>query len=117
MQLNIEKCVVLRCTRSSFSITLDYISDDKTFKVVKQYEYQGIILHESKWWLHHIQAIYYIKLKSRLSVRPSCLSRLYLGISAWIDIRFASNEATIFWDLKSLFLKVSKSFRLPSVEL
>ena len=38
MQLKIDKCVVLRCTRSLFPITLDYKSDDITLKVVKQYE-------------------------------------------------------------------------------
>ena len=43
---------------------------------------------------------YYVKLKNRLSVR---LSRLYLGITAWIDIRFASNEAPIFWELEVCF--------------
>ena len=35
----------------------------------------------------------YIKLKSRLSVRPS---RLYLAISAWIGIKFARNETPVF---------------------
>ena len=57
MQLNIDKCVVLRCTRSLFPITLDYKSDDITLKVVKQYKYLGIILHEGMRWLHHIQSI------------------------------------------------------------
>ena len=37
MQLNIDKCVVLRCTRSLFPVTLDYKSVDITLKVVKQY--------------------------------------------------------------------------------
>ena len=36
MQLNIDKCVELRCTSSLFPITLDYKSDDITLKVVKQ---------------------------------------------------------------------------------
>ena len=54
MQLNIDKCVVLRCTRSLFPITLDYKSDDISLKVVKQYKYLGIILHEGMRWLHHI---------------------------------------------------------------
>ena len=57
MQLNIDKCVVLRCTRSLFPITLDYKSDDISLKVVKQYKYLGIILHEGMRWLHHIQSI------------------------------------------------------------
>ena len=47
MQFNIDKCVVLRCTRSLFPITLDYKSDNITLKVVKQYKYLGIILHEN----------------------------------------------------------------------
>ena len=37
MQLNIDKYVVLRCTRSLFPVTLDYKSVDITLKVVKQY--------------------------------------------------------------------------------
>ena len=57
MQFNIDICVVLRCTRSLFPITLDYKSDDITLKVVKQYKYLGIILHENMRWLHHIQSI------------------------------------------------------------
>ena len=40
-----------------FPITLDYKSDDISLKVVKQYKYLGIILHEGMRWLHHIQSI------------------------------------------------------------
>ena len=38
--------------------------------------------------------VYYIKLKSRLSVRPSVTVRKP-AVSAWIDVRFARNEVPI----------------------
>ena len=38
MQLNTEKCVVLRCTRSSFPITLDYKLDDQTIEVLQKHK-------------------------------------------------------------------------------
>ena len=48
-------------------------------KVTKQLQYKNSV-------------IYYIKLKSCPTVRPS---RQYLTISAWIDIKFVQNEAPI----------------------
>ena len=42
----------------------------------------------------NVRAIYYIKLKSRLSVRPSVTLR-NPAVSAWTDVRFARNEAPI----------------------
>ena len=57
MQLNIDKCVVLRCTRSTSPINYDYNLNDETLQVTEQHRYLGLIFHESMQWLHHIQAM------------------------------------------------------------
>ena len=43
MQLNIDKCVVLRCTRSTSSINYDYNLNDETLHVTEQHRYLGLI--------------------------------------------------------------------------
>ena len=58
MQLNIlDKCVVLRCTRSTSPINYDYNLNDETLQVTEQHRYLGLIFHESIQWSHHIQAM------------------------------------------------------------
>jgi len=56
MQLNTDKCVVLRHTRLSSPIILDYTLNHETHKVTEQHKYLGNIFHESMHWSHHIQA-------------------------------------------------------------
>ena len=46
MKLNIDKCVVLRCTRSLSPLQFVYKVNDKTLKVNEQHQYFGIIFHE-----------------------------------------------------------------------
>ena len=55
MQLNIEKCVVLRCTKSTSPINYDYNLNDETLQVTERY--LGLIFHESMQWSHRIQAM------------------------------------------------------------
>ena len=50
--------------------------------------------------------IYDIKLKSRLSVCLSAVTSRYSAVSAWIDVRFARNEASILGKLGVCFKKV-----------
>ena len=57
MQLNIDKCVVLRCTRSTSPINYDYNLKDETLQVTEQHRYLGLIFHESMQWSHHIKAM------------------------------------------------------------
>ena len=45
MQLNIDKCVVLRCTRSTSPINYDYNLNDETLQVTEQHRYLGLIFH------------------------------------------------------------------------
>ena len=100
MQLNIDKCVVLRCTRSLFPITLDYKSDDITLKVVKQYKYLGIILHEGMRWLHHIQSICN-KSKKSLNFLRRNLSKCSINVkeNAYLTIvRPLLEYAACVWD-------------------
>ena len=47
MQLNIDKCVVLRCTRSTSPINYDYNLNDETLQVTEQHRYLGLIFHEA----------------------------------------------------------------------
>ena len=55
MQLNIDKCVVLRCTRSTSPINYDYNLNDETLQVTEQHQYLGLIFHES---MHAMVASY-----------------------------------------------------------
>ena len=57
MQLNINKCVVLRCTRSSSPVLFDYAIDCKVISSTDQHTYLGITLHRTMQWLHHIDIV------------------------------------------------------------
>ena len=41
--------------------------------------------------------VYYIKLKSRLSVRPHFLAVSISAVAAWIDVRLARCDGYVFW--------------------
>ena len=48
----------------------------------------------------HLLVFYYIKLKSRLSVRLSVRTFLAVSFSAaaaWIDVRLARRDSYVFW--------------------
>ena len=52
--------------------------------------------------------VYYIKLKSRLSVRLSVRTYLAIWISAvaaWINVRLARRDSYVFWHDEVYFLK------------
>ena len=57
MQLNIDKCAVIRCTRSHSPIKFDYTLNDTIVKVTNQHRYLGITLDESMHWSHHINTM------------------------------------------------------------
>ena len=57
MQLNINKCAILRCTRSSSLILFDYIIDGKVISSTDQHTYLGITLHKTMQWSHHIDIV------------------------------------------------------------
>ena len=57
MQLNINKCAILRCTRSSSPILFDYIIDGKVISSTDQHTYLGITLHKTMQWSHHIDIV------------------------------------------------------------
>ena len=55
-----------------------------------------------------VLVIYYIKLKSRLSVRPSVRTFLavwILAMAAWIDVRLARRGSYVFWHDEVYFYK------------
>ena len=57
MQLNTNKCVVLRCTQSSFPVLFDYAIDDKVMSSTDKHTYLGITLHKTMQWSHHIDIV------------------------------------------------------------
>ena len=57
MQLNIDKCVILRCTRSPSPIFFDYIIDDKVITSKDHHKYLGLTLHKTMQWSYHIDTI------------------------------------------------------------
>lgn len=57
MQLNIDKCAIVRCTRSPLSIKFDYKLNDTYIRTVHQHQYLGITIDESMHWSHHIKSI------------------------------------------------------------
>ena len=57
VKFNIDKCVVLRCTRSLSPLQSVYKVNDKTLKVNEQHWYLGINFHEFMHWSHHISSM------------------------------------------------------------
>ena len=57
MQLNIDKCAILRCTRSHSPVLFDYVVDGKTITSTDKHPYLGITLHKTMQWSHHIDGI------------------------------------------------------------
>jgi len=57
MKLNIDKCVVLRCTRLLSPLQLVYKVNDETIKVNEQHRCLGIIFHDHMQWSHHISSM------------------------------------------------------------
>jgi len=55
MQLNTDKCVVLRCTKSLCPVEFNYKLKDTIPKLTQQHWYLGITFHESMNWSHHIK--------------------------------------------------------------
>ena len=100
MQLNIDKCVVLRCTRSTSPINYDYNLNDETLQVTEQHRYLGLIFHESMQWSHHIQAMC-IKANRSLNFLRRNLSKCSSNVkqNAYITIiRPLLEYAACVWD-------------------
>ena len=57
MQLNINKCVVLRCICSSSPALFDYVTDGKVISSTDQHTYLGITLDRTMQWSHHIDIV------------------------------------------------------------
>ena len=57
MQLNIDKCAILRYTRSPFPVLFDYMVDGKTITSTDKHPYLGITFHKTMQWSHHIDVI------------------------------------------------------------
>ena len=58
MQLNIDKCAVIRCTKSLSLIKFDYKLNDQPLELKEQHQCLDIIFHQNMHWSHHIQATY-----------------------------------------------------------
>ena len=100
MQLKIDKCVVLRCTRSTSPINYDYNLNDETLQVTEQHRYLGLIFHESMQLSHHIQAMY-IKANRSLNFLRHNLSKCSSNVkqNAYITIiRPLLEYAACVWD-------------------
>ena len=57
MQLNIDKCAILRCTRSPFPVLFDYMVDSKIITSTDKHPHLGITLHKTMQWSHHTDVI------------------------------------------------------------
>ena len=57
MQLNIDKCAILRCTRSHSPVLFDYVVDCKTITSTDKHPYLSITQHKTMQWSHHIDGI------------------------------------------------------------
>ena len=57
MKLNIDKCLIIRCTRSSHLIEFAYKLNEIILKTAHQHQYLGITLDKSMHWSYHIQAL------------------------------------------------------------
>ena len=57
LNFNVTKCAVIRCTRSSSPVNVDYILNGTTLKLVEQHTYLGILIHKSLSWHPHIANI------------------------------------------------------------
>ena len=57
MQLNVDKCAILRCTRSSSPVLFDYAVDGRAITSTDKHLYLGITLHKAMQWSHHIDVI------------------------------------------------------------
>ena len=82
--------------------------------IISSYTHHNIIVARDGNFKHKspsspiVIIFYYIKLKSRLSVRPSVRPECHAGISpvsASIETGLARNESSAFWDLKVYFYK------------
>ena len=54
MQFNIQKCVVLQCTRSHFPRISKYVIDGHVLELKHQHTYLGLIVNETMQWSPHI---------------------------------------------------------------
>jgi len=104
IQLNVDKCVVLRCTRSLSPTHFVYKVNDETLQVKDQHRYLGSILHESMQWSYNIQAIC---VKANISLNFLChflrrnLSKCSTNVkeNAYLTITRSSLEyAARIWD-------------------
>ena len=57
MDLNIEKCVTLRCTRSRCPLKFVYKLKNRAINDVHQHRYLGILLDETMSWSPHIESM------------------------------------------------------------
>ena len=66
MQLNIDKCAILRYTRSPFPVLFDYMVDGKTITSTDKYPYLGITL--TRQCNGHIISMLFVKRHLRSSI-------------------------------------------------
>ena len=103
MQLNINKCAILRCTRSSSPILFDYIIDGKVISSTDQHTYLGITLHETMQWSHHIDIVCNKASKALRRILSECSTEVkstaYLTL-----VRPIMEYATCVWYLYQKYL-------------
>ena len=54
MKFNVQKCVVLRCTRSHSPKIMGYTIDGHTLELKHQHTYLGLIIYDTMQWSPHI---------------------------------------------------------------
>ena len=100
MKLNIDKCVIIRCTRSPSPIEADYKLKDDVIKTTSKHRYLGIILNQSMHWSDHITTMCKKANKSFNFIRRN-LSKCHqdVKISAYLTIiRPLLEYAACIWD-------------------
>ena len=57
MKLNVDKCAVLRCTRSQMPIQYVYTLMDCNLHVKRLHTYLGVEIDNTMSWLSHMQTV------------------------------------------------------------
>ena len=107
MNLNVNKSVVLHCTRSQSPHLSDYYMDSKPLPTQEQHQYLGLTIHQSLSWSNHIHNIT-SKASRTLNFIRRNLSKCSIEVkeSAYLTlVRPCLEYAACVWDPYQLYLK------------
>ena len=107
MNLNVNKSVVLHCTRSQSPHLSDYFMDSKPLLTQEQHQYLGLTIHQSLSWSNHLHNIT-SKASRTLNFIKHNLSKCSKKVkeSAYLTlVRPCLEYVACVWDPCQLYLK------------